>query len=90
MSKHIQVVAIHMLTDWGNLRALVTICISGMLVIHDWRVMQIPGQKAFVEPPKRSYIEDSKYTLSGPIVQFPKDMECDIFNAILEAWRSEQ
>lgn len=86
MDKPIEVVAIHPLTDWGNLRALVTVCISGLLVIHDWRVMQVPGHLAYVEAPKRSYFEDNEGRFSGPLVEFPKEMESDIARAILEAW----
>ena len=51
----IEVENIHKLDGAGNLKAFASVNIGGKLTIHSLRIVQQPGQKAWVALPQREW-----------------------------------
>jgi hypothetical protein len=69
----------------GNLRAFVKIQI-GPLVMSDFRIIQQPGQRAYVSPPQSEYEVSGKKRYK-PLLEYPDVWKDAIENAALVAWR---
>lgn len=77
--------------DKGNLKALVSITIDEVLTIHGWRVVQQPGQAAWVSPPQKEYEINGARKFS-PVVEVERNSPTlrRIEQVILSAWKAEQ
>ncbi len=77
------------LVDKGNLKAFASIAIDNVLTIHDCRIVQQVGQKAWVSLPQREYQIDGvrKY---APIVEVERNSPTHrrIEQVILAAWEA--
>jgi hypothetical protein len=71
----------------GNLRAFATLAIRG-IVIRDCRIVQQPGQPAWVSPPQQSY-EVGGEKKWRTIVEFPRELRKPIEAAVLRAWQKD-
>jgi DNA-binding cell septation regulator SpoVG len=78
-----EVVSLKSLTNTGSLRALASVRV-GRVVIHDFRLVQQQGQRAFVQPPQRSWVQDGTVRYGGPLVEFPPDILEKIAAVILQ------
>jgi len=80
----IEVVAIKPLSSSGNLRGFASIRMGGV-TIHDCRVIQQPGQRAWVSMPQREYTKDGqkKYTA---VVELSDGLKQQVSAAVLTAW----
>ncbi len=70
----------------GNVKAFANVQLGEVLIINDCKIIQQPGQRAYVSMPTRPRTDGKGYT---PYVQALDDrlMEA-ISTAVLEAWRS--
>jgi DNA-binding cell septation regulator SpoVG len=85
-TQRISVTAIHPTDQAGNVKAFVIIRLGEALEIRGCKIIQQPGQKAWVAMPDRPHTDGKGYT---PYVKILDDrlMEA-ISNAVLEAWRN--
>jgi hypothetical protein len=59
--------------DRGNLKAFFSVRI-GQVILHDFRLVQQPGQKAYVQAPIRTWVKpDGKIGYGGPLVVLPEE-----------------
>ena len=72
----------------GNLRAFASIKI-GPLVIHDFRIIQQSGQRAYVAAPQIEYEQFGKRKFK-PLLGYPDEWRDAINSAVLAAWEKEQ
>lgn len=74
--------------DKGNLKAVVSIEINGWLTIHDCRIVQQPGQAAWVSMPQKEYQGHDGQKKYAPLIELGKDsaQKKEIEAAILTAW----
>jgi DNA-binding cell septation regulator SpoVG len=70
----IQVFEIKKVTKPGNLKAFVKIQI-GETVFHDFRIVQQPGQKAWISPPQASWQDQGGKTHYKALIEFPLGLE---------------
>jgi DNA-binding cell septation regulator SpoVG len=70
----------------GNLRAFVDIQLGQSVVIHGFRVIQQPGQKAWVSPPQREYVGADGKPRYASIVELSGELKRAVEQAILLAW----
>lgn len=77
--------------DKGNLKALVSIMIDNVLTIHGWRVVQQPGQVAWVSAPQKEY-QLNGVRKFAPVVEVERNSPTlrRIEQVILSAWKAEQ
>jgi hypothetical protein len=73
--------------DKGNLKAFVAVQVNGVLV-KDCRIIQPPGQAAWVSAPQVSYEVGGEKKWKS-LVEFPKEMRKQIEAVVLEAWQGE-
>ena len=79
-----EVLSIHAVAGAGNLRGLVTVRL-GALVIHGWRVVQQPGQRAYVSVPQQQN-RDGRWF---PLVEVRNpDLLAEVRRAVLESWEA--
>jgi len=71
----------------GTLRAFASIQV-GKLIMHDFRVVQQDGQRAYVQPPQAEYSRDGKRQFK-PLLSYPPEWKEQIEAAIIEAWKNE-
>ena len=72
----------------GNLRAFATVRIGDNLTILNFRVIQQPGQRAFVHPPQIEYIDGFGNRKYFPVVKLSPQLKEDVQAAILRKWES--
>lgn len=86
-----QVTGLRRLDNAGSLRALASVQI-GSVLLHDFRVVQQAGQRAFVQPPQRTYIDPQtgKSRFYGPLVELPDDVLKVVQNLVLDAYHQEK
>ena len=78
----IEVLSMRAITGAGNLRGLVTVRL-GALVIHGWRVIQQPDQRAWVSVPQQQN-HDGRWF---PLVEVRNpDLLAEVRRSVLEAW----
>ena len=74
----------------GNLRAFVSVTIGGTLTIHSLRIIQQPGQKAWVSLPQREWTTPQEETRFAPLIELPEKVKNAIEAAVLNAWEQQQ
>jgi hypothetical protein len=72
----------------SNLRAVADIRI-GESKFRSWRVIQKPGQTAWVSPPVESWEDRSGKRHYRRLIEFPERLQQRIYEAILRAWEAE-
>jgi len=73
----------------GALLAVASVRI-GEVIVHDWRIVQQPGQVAHVQPPQRTYLDSAgRQRYSGPLVIFPETQFYAIARKILSVIERE-
>lgn len=70
----------------GSLKAYVTIRI-GPLTIYRIKLIEQPGQKAYVSPPQLEYYAQGRVTYV-PVVRWPQDWHERIFTAVMTAYHA--
>lgn len=68
----------------GNLKAFVSIRI-GPLLMHDWRVIQQPNQRAYVSPPQAEFTGADGRKRFKPLLECPPEWKDEIQIAVLAA-----
>lgn len=81
-----QVLAWQPLSDKGNLRGYAVVQV-GPAIFEDVRLVQQPGQKAFVGPPQKCWTDDYKKKHYAPLVHWPKEWSEAILRKVLDAQR---
>lgn len=84
----IEVLKIRHLNNGGSLRAFVSIKI-GHLILHSLRVIEQPGQKAWLALPKQEMKDASGETKYWPICEASKELKANIDQVVLPRWRAE-
>ncbi len=69
----------------GNLKAFVSVRV-GPLIMHDWRIIQQSGQRAYVSPPQAEYVDAAGKKRFKPLLDCPKEWRDEIDKTILAAW----
>ncbi|MGH7963611.1 MAG: septation protein SpoVG family protein [Candidatus Binatia bacterium] len=88
MSALVQVLAIKPLSNAGNLRAFASVKL-GDIIIHDCRVVQQPGQRAWVSLPQCEYTRDSEKKYAA-IVELSDTLKRELSHVVLTAWEQER
>ena len=70
----IKVLEINPLVNGGNLKALVKLQI-GETIIHDFRIIQQPGKRAWVSAPVVSWIDTDGSTQYKTLIEFPQRLK---------------
>jgi DNA-binding cell septation regulator SpoVG len=70
--------------DAGNLKAFASIMLGGKVRINDVRVIQQPGQRAWVSMPARSYEKDGQRKWAPIVELMDGPLKGQISNAVLE------
>jgi DNA-binding cell septation regulator SpoVG len=80
----IEVIGVNLLAGTGPLRAFASVRL-GDVIIHDCRVVQQAGQRAWVSLPQREYLHDGqkKYTA---IVELSESLKREVSRFVLAAW----
>jgi hypothetical protein len=71
--------------DKGNLKAFAIVNVGG-ITIHDVRVIQQPGQDAWISGPQREWTDRDGNRKFSPIVQFDEDLKKQIQVVVLNEW----
>jgi hypothetical protein len=85
--QQIEVLDLKPLEKPGNLKAFVSVQVHG-ITIRDCRIVQQPGQQAWLSPPQQSY-EVAGERKWKAIVEFPKELRKEIEAVVLEAWQGK-
>jgi DNA-binding cell septation regulator SpoVG len=83
--KTVEVLAIKPLSNKGSLRAFVSVRLGGV-VIHDCRVVQRFGQKAWVSLPQKEFTTKAGEKKYAPIVELSDHLKKQVNEAVLIAW----
>lgn len=83
----IEVISIKRLKDCRSLKAFASIRFGG-IEIHGLRIVQQPGQKAWVSLPQVEYNRDGKKCYYPMITIHDKRLKAAITQAVLEAWHN--
>lgn len=69
----------------GNINAFVSIKIDD-LIIHDFKIVQQSGQKAWVSVPQTSYKNQQDKTCYKNLIELSKELKEEISKEILKNW----
>jgi DNA-binding cell septation regulator SpoVG len=75
--------------DAGNIRALVSIRLFGVVVIYGAKIIQQPGQKAWLALPSREFISDGQKRYS-PVVEITGPLKDAVWRAVLASWQQQE
>ena len=70
----------------GPLKAFVDVQVGTTLIVHGCRVIQQPGQRAFVSPPQVAWTGQDGKKHYSPIVEWTGALKSAVETAILDAW----
>jgi DNA-binding cell septation regulator SpoVG len=70
----------------GSLRALVDIGLGPSLIVREFRVIQQPGQRAWVSPPTREWQGTDGKRHFAPLVELAGSLKERVEQTILQAW----
>ena len=79
----IRVESIKPIAGPGNLRAFAVVNISDKIRICDVRVIQQPGQKAWVSMPTRAYEKDGQQKWAPTVELLDDKLKAEVRNAVL-------
>ena len=80
-------VNIKRLNGTGNLRAFVSVTINDKLTIHSCRIIQQPGQAAWVSLPQREWSTPQGEKRFAPLIELPERVKNAIQETVLNIWR---
>ena len=83
---NITVENIKKLNDTGNLKAFVSVTIGNKLTIHSCRIVQQPGQVAWVSLPQREWVDQHGQRRFAPLIELPEKVKDAIQEAVLNTW----
>lgn len=69
----------------GNLRAFANVVIGG-IKINSCRVVQQPGQQAWVSMPQREYVDKEGIKKYAPVVELPDELKQSVSALVLSAF----
>lgn len=84
----IEIQSVHFFSErdgMGNLRGMASVKIAST-VVHDFRIVHVPGQSAFVQPPQRMKVKDGKTQYFGAIVELPEPVLTQIRRLVLQRY----
>ena len=87
---HITVENIKKLNGTGNLKAFVTVSINNKLTIHSCRVVQQPGQSAWVSLPQREWVDGAGIKHFAPLIEILPEVKIAIQEEVLKVWEDSQ
>lgn len=87
MTNQVEVVSIKAVTA-GNFKAFASVRIGG-LTIRSLRIVQQPGQEAWVSLPQEYWTDKEGKRRYSAIVEVPDHIKQAISDAVLSAWRSD-
>ena len=87
---NITVENIRELNGTGNLRAFVSVTVNDKLTIHSCRIIQQPGQAAWVSLPQREWTNQQGQKRFSPIIELPDEVKSAIQVEVLRAWEDSQ
>ena len=85
----IKVVEVKSMNDGRPLKAFVSVQV-GDWIIYDWRVVQQPGQRAWVSVPQVSWKDNDGKVKYKALLSIPGGLKQRIEVAILSAWEREK
>lgn len=85
----IKVLQIKSINGNGNLKAFATVQVDDW-IIHDWRIVQQPGQRAWVSVPQMAWTGEDGNKKYKALISIPGDLKQQIEVAILSAWEEEK
>ncbi len=86
---NIRVVEFKMLNNGRPIKAYASVSI-GDWVVYDWRVIQHPGQRAWVSVPQTSWRDPDGKIKYRALLSIPGELKQRIEVAILSAWEEEK
>ncbi|MBU1206447.1 MAG: SpoVG family protein [Proteobacteria bacterium] len=84
-----EVVELRVLAGNAPLKAFVSIRL-GEWVIHDWRIVQKDGQRAWISVPQVSWKDKDGQVRYRALLSIPGEQKQQIEIAILSAWEKEK
>jgi len=84
----VKVLEIRILKDGRPLKAYVSVQV-GDWIIHDWRIVQQQGQRAWVTVPQTSWKDADGKVKYRALLSIPGELKQRIEVAILSAWEKE-
>jgi DNA-binding cell septation regulator SpoVG len=82
----VHIINIHYVAG-GNLKAFVDIQLGQSLIIKGFRIVQQPGQKAWVAAPQREYTGADGKPRYAPIVELSGALKRAVEQVIVQAWK---
>ena len=70
----------------GNLKAFVSVHMGGKFRIHSLRIVQQPGQAAWVALPQSEWTDREGKTRYSPIIELPDNVKEAISEVVLKEW----
>lgn len=70
----------------GSLKAFATVRLGEDLTIFNFRIIQQPGQRAYVHCPQLEYIDGFGARKYFPVVKLSPELKEKVESAILEGW----
>jgi len=71
--------------DVGNLKGFASVDIDG-ITIHDFRIVQQTGQKAWVSAPQTAWKDNDGKTHYKNLVELQKELKEQVSAKVLEEW----
>jgi DNA-binding cell septation regulator SpoVG len=87
--KAVEVIGLKPLNNKGNLKAFASIRLGGV-TIHDCRIVQQFGQKAWVSLPQKEYTTKAGEKKYAPVVELNDNLKKQVCDAVLKAWEREE
>lgn len=85
----VRVLSLKLLDGTGNLRAFCDLQL-GNLKINGCRVVQQPGQRPWVAPPQREYLDGTGQKRWAAVVEWPRDIGALITDTVVAAFEAER
>jgi len=83
---NIQVIEIKPSVTQGTVKAFAKISLDG-IIVHDFKVIQQAGQKAWVACPQTEWADKSGKKHYKPVIELPSTLKEQVQSAILHGWR---
>jgi DNA-binding cell septation regulator SpoVG len=88
MSTLVELLSIRPVPNTSNLRAFASVRI-GNITIHDCRIVQQPGQQAWVSLPQREYTTKGGERKFSAVIELSEPLRREVLRAVLAAWERE-